>query len=68
MSEPTEKPAPLVTAVLVTHMGWKGQLLRAGAKIRLERDEAARLLRRGVVRKPTKEEAASLKTETEEGP
>lgn len=61
----TEQKPQMVTAVTVTHMGWKGSLIRAGTKIRLEKAEAARLLRRGVVRKPTKQEGSG--SETEEG-
>ena len=52
----TDTEEPMVTAVLVGHVGWKGSMLHPGAKVRVAKSQAEAWLKNGVVRKQTAEE------------
>ena len=60
---PTEPDDPIVHAVTVNHISRNGQLVKPNTHIRLARSLAEDFLRRGAIRKLTKDEAAQVKQE-----
>lgn len=66
MTDTTTEDDPMVTAELVTNVGYNGRLGRAGQMVRMRRSLAVELQQKGAVKKPPKKAATATSEDSGE--